>query len=257
MGGWMDELKGKVAILTGASRGIGAAAALHLAGHGVHLALLARDLASLENIAAQARTHGVQALALACDVADAQAVARAVAQAARDLGPIDILINNAGVVEPIGALADTDAEVWARNISINIVGAYNLMRAVLPSMAGRGAGIVIDISSGAAHRALEGWSAYCAAKAGLAMLTQAVALEYGPKGVRVIGLSPGTIDTEMQVSIRASGINMVSQIPRAHLSPADHPARAIAYLCTKAAADLAGSEASLRDPDFRARVGLT
>ena len=252
----MGQLKDKVAILTGASRGLGAATAAALAGQGVKLALLARNQESLAAVADHARRAGSEAVALACDVSDGAACAQAVAEAERRLGPIDILINNAGVIEPIGRLADTDGAAWARNISINLVGAYNMMRAVLPAMARRKRGVVIDISSGAAHRALEGWSAYCAAKAGLAMLTQAAALEYGPHGVRIIGLSPGTIDTDMQGAIRASGINMVSKIPRSQLAPAEHAARAIVYLCGEAAADLAGGEASLRDPDFRRRVGL-
>jgi NAD(P)-dependent dehydrogenase (short-subunit alcohol dehydrogenase family) len=256
MGNAMGELKNKVAILTGASRGLGAAAALALAGQGVKLALLARDKARLEGVASQARAKGVAVLALQADVADSAAIDGAIAQAVAALGPIDILINNAGVIEPIGLLGQTDAKQWAANIAINLVGAYNLLRAVLPAMAARGRGIVIDVSSGAAHRPLEGWSAYCSAKAGLAMLTQAAALEYGPKGVRVFGLSPGTVDTDMQGQIRASGINMVSQIPRAQLAPADLPARAIVYLCGAAASDLVGSEASLRDPAFRRRVGL-
>ena len=112
------------------------------------------------------------------------------------------------------------------------------------------------LSSGAAHRPLEGWSAYCAAKAGLAMLTEALALETAGAGIRVFGLAPGVIDTDMQVSIRASGVNRISRIPRADLASVEHPAAAIRYLCTAAANDLAGSEVSLGDPEFRRRIGL-
>jgi NAD(P)-dependent dehydrogenase (short-subunit alcohol dehydrogenase family) len=90
-----------------------------------------------------------------------------------------------------------------------------VVRATLPSMLANRGGTVINISSGAAHRALEGWSAYCCAKAGFAMLTTALALETTRSGVRVFGLAPGVVDTDMQVTIRASGINRVSQIPRA------------------------------------------
>ena len=111
-------------------------------------------------------------------------------------------------------------------------------------------------SSGAAHRPLEGWSAYCSGKAALAMLTRAVALEHAAEGIRVFGFAPGTIDTDMQVTIRASGVNQISRIPRGDLAPVSHPAQAIVYLCGSGADDLAGQELSLRDEDLRCRVGL-
>ena len=109
--------------------------------------------------------------------------------------------------------------------------------------------------AGAAHRPLEGWSAYCAGKAGLAMLTRSIALEY-PGKVRIFGFSPGTIDTDMQVKIRASGINAVSQIPRANLSPVEHAVRGLLYLCDPASDDLVGQDVSMRDEAFRKRIGL-
>ena len=98
-----------------------------------------------------------------------------------------------------------------------------------------GGGSIVNVSSGAAYRPLEGWSAYCAGKAGLAMLTRAIALETAGKGIRVFGFSPGTIDTEMQVKIRASGMNVISQIPRADLSPVEHAVRGLVYLCCRPA----------------------
>jgi NAD(P)-dependent dehydrogenase (short-subunit alcohol dehydrogenase family) len=177
-------------------------------------------------------------------------------EANRQFGSVDILVNNAGVIEPIGATADSDPAAWRRNIEINLVGAYHTVRAVLPAMLRRGGGTIVNLSSGAAHRPLEGWGAYCAAKAGLAMLTEAIALEAAASGIRVFGLSPGVIDTDMQVAIRASGINRVSRIPRTDLAPAEHPAAAILYLCSPSADDLAGREVSLGDPEFRRRVGL-
>jgi NAD(P)-dependent dehydrogenase (short-subunit alcohol dehydrogenase family) len=119
-----------------------------------------------------------------------------------------------------------------------------------------GGGTIVNVSSGAAIRPLEGWSAYCSAKAGLAMLTQAVMLENTATGIRVFGFQPGTTDTDMQVAIRASGINIVSKIPRENLTPVAHPAAAIVYLCTPEAADLNGQEFSLRDEPFRCRLKL-
>ncbi|MBV8705521.1 MAG: SDR family oxidoreductase, partial [Acetobacteraceae bacterium] len=176
-----------------------------------------------------------------------------VAETKRRVGAVTALVNNAGVVEPIAGLERADPAAWARNVEINLIGAFHAIRAVLPEMRAAGRGTIINVSSGAALRPLEGWSAYCAAKAGLAMLTQAVALEAVP-GLRVFGFQPGTTDTEMQVTIRASGVNPISQIPRAQLTPVEEPARAIVYLCTPAADDLNGKEFSLRDEAFRNRL---
>ncbi len=174
----------------------------------------------------------------------------------RGLGGLDILVNNAGVIEPISEVATSDPKAWANNITINLIGAYNVVRAVLPDMLAKGGGTIVNVSSGAAYRPLEGWSAYCAGKAGLAMLTRAIELETKGKGIRVFGFSPGTIDTEMQVKIRASGMNMISQIPRANLSPVEHAVRGLVHLCTKASDDLIGQDASMRDDAFRGRIGL-
>ncbi|MDB5373386.1 MAG: family oxidoreductase, partial [Belnapia sp.] len=199
---------------------------------------------------------GGKAAAVACDVADYGAVAAAVAATRKAFGGLDILINNAGVIDPIAGIAETDPADWARNITINLIGAYNGVRAVLPGMLAGGGGRIVNISSGAAYRPLEGWSAYCTGKAGLAMLTQSIALETAAQGIRVFGFSPGTIDTEMQVKIRASGMNVISKIPRAELSPVAHAVAGLLHLCTEAADDLAGEDASMRDEAFRRRIGL-
>ncbi len=229
----MDDLKGKVALVTGASRGLGEGAARELAARGASVMLVARDGAAVERVVAATRAR---------------------------FGGLDILVNNAGVIEPIAEIATSDPAAWARNLQINLVGAYNVVRAVLPGMlaarAGNIGGTIIDISSGAAYRPLEGWSAYCAGKAGLAMLTNAIALETAGKGIRVFGFSPGTIDTEMQVKIRASGMNVISKIPRGDLLPVAHAVRGLVYLCTGAADDLQGTDASMRDDAFRQRIGL-
>jgi len=116
--------------------------------------------------------------------------------------------------------------------------------------------VIINLSSGAAHRPLEGWSAYCAAKAGTAMLTAAVALEAGDGGVRVYGFQPGVVDTSMQERIRGSGLNEISGLDREQLTDPSEPARVIAWLCTDDAADLAGSELSISDQELRRRAGL-
>jgi 3-oxoacyl-[acyl-carrier protein] reductase len=250
----MAALDGKVAIVTGASRGIGEAAALALGEAGAAVVLAARSARHLEANAKKITAAGGKAFALECDVSNYDACQRLVRETAARFGQPDILVNNAGVIEPISMVATAEPEAWARSIEINLIGAYYAIRAVLPGMLERGRGDIINVSSGAAHRPLEGWSAYCSGKAGLAMLTRAIDLEHSAAGIRVFGFQPGTTDTDMQVTIRASGINMISQIPREKLTPVALPAKAIVFLCTKEADDYKGKDFSLNDADFRRRA---
>jgi 3-oxoacyl-[acyl-carrier protein] reductase len=252
----MAALSGKVVIVTGASRGIGAAAAEALSASGAAVMLTARDGKLAAEVADRIITAGGNAAAQACNVADYAEVEDLVAATTQRFGRPDILINNAGVIDPIATIAQSDPAAWAKNIQINLVGAFNAVRAVLPGMIAAGGGTIVNVSSGAALRPLEGWSAYCTGKAGMAMLTQAIKLEETANGIRVFGFQPGTTDTDMQVLIRASGMNIISQIPRGNLTPVAHPARAIVYLCTPAADDLVGTEFSLRDEAFRKRIDL-
>jgi len=253
----MSRLDGKVALVTGASRGLGEGVARAMAEQGAAVMLVARDGAAAAAVAREIVASGGRAEALACDVADYGAVASAVAATRERLGGLDLLVNNAGIIEPIADLATSDPAAWSNNIQINLVGAYNVVRAVLDGMLKAGGGTVVNVSSGAAHRPLEGWSAYCAGKAGLAMVTRAIALETAGRGIRIFGFSPGTIDTDMQVKIRASGMNQVSRIPRGDLSPVAHAVRGLLYLCDSASDDLIGQDVSMRDEAFRPRIGLT
>ena len=252
----MSSLAGKVIIVTGASRGIGAAAAAALAAAGATVMLTARDGSLVGAVAQSIAAAGGDASARACDVSDYAATEALVAETTSCFGRLDALINNAGVIEPIGPIAGSDPAIWARDVEINLTGAYHAIRAVLPGMIASGGGTIVNLSSGAAIRPLEGWSAYCSGKAGLHMLTRAVALETAAQGIRVFGFQPGTTDTDMHVLIRASGLNPVSRIPRGNLTPVAHPAAAIVYLCTPAADDLNGQEFSLRDEAFSARLNL-
>jgi NAD(P)-dependent dehydrogenase (short-subunit alcohol dehydrogenase family) len=138
---------------------------------------------------------------------------------------------------------------------VNLVGVFHCCRAVLPCFGQTGGGI-INLSSGAVHRPLDGWIAYCAAKAGVAMLTRSVALEAGDCRVRVYGFQPGVVDTDMQGLIRDSGLNEVSRLPRERLADTSEFARVIAWLCTDEAADLAGKELSISNQQLRRRAGL-
>ncbi|WP_272008672.1 SDR family oxidoreductase [Roseovarius sp. ZX-A-9] len=246
-------MTGKTVLITGASRGIGAAAAQVFADAGANLLLLAR---SGEAIAALAREIGPQARALPCDVSRADDMQKAVQTAQDTFGSVDVLIGNAGVIEPIAPLATSDPEAWGRAIDINLKGVYHGMRAAMPVMQAAGGGTILTVSSGAAHSALEGWSAYCASKAGAAMLTQSAHLEGAAHGLRVMGLSPGTVATQMQRAIKASGINPVSELDWSDHIPPDWPARALLWMCSAASDGYLGQEISLRDPDIRQRVGL-
>ncbi|HMO06230.1 MAG TPA: SDR family oxidoreductase [Paracoccaceae bacterium] len=247
-------MQGKVVAITGASRGIGAAAAKAFADAGASVALLARSEAE---IAALAHRIGPDAMALACDVTDAAQMEWALARVAERFGGLDTLIANAGRIDPIARLADADPADWALGVAVNLTGVFNGMRAAIPHLRARGGGTVITVSSGAATNPLEGWSSYCTSKAGAAMLTRCLHLEEGPNGIRSMGLSPGTVATAMQVRIRESGVNPVSQMdPSAHIPP-EWPARALVWMCSPDADGWLGQEISLRDPAIRRRVGLT
>lgn len=246
-------MQGKVVAITGASRGIGAASAEVFAAAGARVALLAR---SGDEVRALADRIGPAALALPCDVGDAAAVQDAVDRAVSWGGRLDVLINNAGVIDPIARLSDADPAAFARAVQINLNGVFFGMRAAIPVMRAQGAGTIITVSSGAAHNPMEGWGAYCSAKAGAAMLTRIAHLEESGAGLRIMGLSPGTVATEMQVKIKASGINPVSQLDPAVHIPADWPARALLWMCGPAADDWLGREISLRDEAIRRAAGL-
>jgi 3-oxoacyl-[acyl-carrier protein] reductase len=252
----MLELAGKTVVVTGASRGIGEAAARHLGALGAHVVLAARSLHRIEEIATEIIAAGGAATALACDVARAGDVAAVIDAAVARTDRIDVFVNNAGLIEPIARLADSDPAAWSDIVDVNLKGVYYGLRYAVPRMIAQGGGTVINISSGAATSALEGWSHYCATKAAVLSLTRCADKEYREQGIRVIGLSPGTVATEMQRQIRASGINPVSRLdPSAHIPP-EWVATAIAYLCTAAADAHLGTDFSLKSDAGRAEAGL-
>ncbi len=252
----MSALQGQAAIVTGASRGIGAATARALAKDGVSVILAARSSADIERLAAEIRDAGGKAEAATCDVTSYDDVARTIALCRDKFGRLDILVNNAGTIDPIARLAESDVEAWCRAVDINYRGVYFGLRAALPVMQAQGSGVIVNMSSGAAAGALEGWSHYCSTKAAVLSLTRCVHKEYHDDGVRIVGLSPGAVATDMQLAIKASGINPVSQLdPAGHISPT-WVGRAVVWLCTEAAAEFAGTDVSLRDADLRRRIGL-
>lgn len=249
-------LEGKVVFITGASRGIGRATALELARQGATVVATTRTPEAAESLTAELIKINALAWTPLCDVRNYEQVQAAVHEAQERFGRLDVLVNNAGIIEPIAYLDAAEPAAWADCIAVNLIGAFHCCRAIIPFMLTQGHGSIINISSGAASTPREGWSAYCASKAGLAMLTRSIALEYGDRGIRVYGLRPGVVDTPMQAIIRASGINPISRLRREDLADPIYPARAVAYLCTPAAADLTGQEIDVRDPVFRQRAAL-
>lgn len=247
------SVSGKTVLITGASRGIGAATARIFASEGANVALASRSRGAIEDLATEI---GPSALPLACDVGDFVQVEAAVAATVNAFGRLDVLIGNAGVIGPIEALAASDPADWGAVIDINLKGVYHGARAALPVMLGQGGGTIINISSGAAHSPLEAWSAYCASKAGAAMVTRSIHHEYGSRGIRAMGLSPGTVATQMQRDIKASGIGPVAKLEwEDHIQP-DWPARTCLWMCGAAGDDWLGQEIALRDEAIRRAVGL-
>jgi len=247
------DLNGKVVAITGASRGIGAATAREFASLGAKVVLLARSRDVLADLAGEI---GTAALAVPCDVTRYWEVEAAFSAGVAEYGALDVVINNAGVIEPVARIEQVDPDAWGQAVDVNLKGTFNGIRAALTHMDGRG-GTIIGISSGAASNPMEGWSQYCASKAAALMLTRALHAEMGDRGIRALGLSPGTVATQMQVEIKASGVNPVSKLDWTDHIPPQWPAKALAWMCTPAADAYLGGDISLRDEGIRRAVGLT
>lgn len=254
----MNEMTShRVALVTGASRGIGAATALALARRGISSVLAVRNPEAAKDVAIAVRNIGVSCHIAACDVSDYESVRDCVKRTLDECGRLDIVINNAGQVDPQAPLAQTDPSEWARAISVNLIGPYNVLHAAMPELLRR-EGVIVNLSTGAAHTPREGWSAYCTSKAGLLMLSRSVLSEYGKHGLSVYSLQPGLVDTEMQKRIRGVGVNEISRIPQEQLAPPEFSAAIVAWLAAAAPADLMGRDLSVADPTLaeRARSAL-
>lgn len=187
------------ALVTGASRGFGAALARELAARGARVALVAREPAPLEEVVQSIRAAGGTAFALPADVADQNAVYPLAAMAAELVGPIELLVHNASSLgpTPLRLLLDTECEDFERVLAVNLLGPFRLSRAIAGSMAVRRTGTIVHLSSDAAVSAYAGWGAYSVSKAGLDHLSRLWAEELSPFGVRVLAFDPGEMDTVM------------------------------------------------------------
>lgn len=254
-------LAGQTALITGGGRGIGRAVADELATHGATVVLAARSAAEVHVAAEDLRLRGAVAWDLVCDVANPEDVRALVERVVDECGSVDILINNAGILSPMGMTWEVDPEEWAYNIHVNLVGAFRVTHAVLPLMIEEGGGRIINVSTSAARSAIPGWSAYSAAKAGLDHFTRVLAAEVHPHGVRVNAVYPGATDTRMQAEIRGASDE---QFPNAEgfrrrhaegqLRDPREPAELIFWLCTSHARDLSGQILDIADPIVRERV---
>ncbi len=237
----MKFFEGQVAWVTGAGRGIGRASALALADQGASVAVVSRTREEVEQVANEIKARGAKSIATMLDVSNWDMVEWAAQQIEHALGPIDILINSAGVLEPLGKLWETDPEQWARVIDINLSGAYYCMRAVLPGMIKRGRGVIVNISSGAATTAQPNWSAYAASKAGLDQLTRSLAVDLKGTPIRVYTLHPGIVESQMQDILRGATDDQlpperrqffIDQKAAGRVYSPDVPARAVVWMCS-------------------------
>jgi 3-oxoacyl-[acyl-carrier protein] reductase len=195
------DLRGRKALVTGAGKGIGRAIAVALAKEGVHVGLVARTRSDIEAVAGElAATHGVRTSIATADVANRGEIEAAVASIQKELGTIDILINNAGTAH-VGSVLEMDPETWEQTLRVNVLGTYYAVRAVLPGMIEQKRGDIVNVSSTAGERGAANLSAYAASKAAVLRFTESLAAEVRKHDVRVTALLPSTVNTELAASI--------------------------------------------------------
>jgi 3-oxoacyl-[acyl-carrier protein] reductase len=201
------EIKGRVVLITGAGRGIGRALAHAFAAAGAKVALLGKTKKNLLEVQRELKDSGAPTVVLAADVSDEGVVARAVAATEQQLGPVDVLVNNAGIFA-LAPVEKMDALVFDRMLAVNLRGPFLMSRAVLPGMKSRKRGHIVNISSTAGRRGFAGGGAYCASKFGLAGLTEAMRYEARASNVRVTCVYPSTVNTDL---VKKSGMDPASE----------------------------------------------
>ncbi len=220
----MESLKGKIALVTGAGKGIGRAIAIALAKEGVHVGLLARNSSQLQAVANEIQGLGVKTSVVVADIANINAVNTAAAQIKKNLGPIDILINNAGT-GTFAKFLEMEPSEWENIIKVNLLGVYYMTHAVLPDMIERQTGDIINISSTAGQRGAALTSAYSASKFGVMGLTESLMQEVRKHNIRVSALTPSTVATELAITNKLTDGN-----PEKVMQPEDLAELVIAQL---------------------------
>lgn len=256
------KLQGQVAIITGAGRGIGAATALQLAKAGASIVLAARSADQLDVVVQQIVQMGGRAVGVEADISDPMQVEEIVESAIDQFSRVDMLLNNAGVVWPLEEAMDADPDEWAYNIHVNLVAPFYLIRNVLPLMQAQKTGRILNVGSGAGNTPIPGMSAYCAAKAGMEMMTKTVAAELVDSGIAVNYLIPGMVDTEMQSDIRSVDTSETkldfdhwhSAHQDGRLLEAEHVANYITWLLGPWSGNSTGKIYNVHDPEWQRQV---
>jgi NAD(P)-dependent dehydrogenase (short-subunit alcohol dehydrogenase family) len=237
-------LTGRVALVTGASRGLGKAMALALGEAGARLALVSRDPEKLSEAADEARKLGTEAIVFRADVSQEDSVSQLERDVTAKFGPVDILINNAGVVVRKTCVDFTLAD-WNYVLDTNLTSVFLMCRSFVPHMKGRGYGRVINVSSIMAHVSLPQRTAYSASKAGLLGFTRALALELASEQITVVGISPGPFRTEMTATLAAdpaANAAFNSQVPLGRWGRAEEVGKLALYLCSEDASYITGTD---------------
>lgn len=212
----MTILAGKVAIVTGAAAGIGAAIARHFAAQGARVAVLDSDGTTAEETAAQIRASGHSAQAWRTNVGALPEVESTIADICERLGLPGILVNNAAVRTQRASVAELPTDAWDLALRVNLTGAFYMCRSVIPHMQAQGGGTIINVASQLGSVGVEGAAAYCASKGGLLQLTRVLALDHAADGIRVNSLSPGAVMTERLVQVFGSEATALQTLAPLH-----------------------------------------
>ena len=238
------DLTGRVALITGGSRGLGQSMAIALAAAGAKIALVARDRAKLDEVAAEIERAGGEAGTFVADVVDEAQVDETVKAVIERFGQIDILINNAGVNVRKQLEEYTFAE-WRKVLGVNLDSVFLMCRACIPHMKGRGYGRILNMTSIMSHVSLPGRTAYSASKAGLLGLTRALAQELAPEGITVVGISPGPFATEMNIPLMSNpeaSKAFLANSPVGQWGKVEDIGSLALFLCSDAAAYITGTD---------------